>query len=1096
MFRTLASLSAEKRLEYIIANLRENDYLIVPEQFLFETERNMYGLLGARKIGGINITGLSRLSADIIKRHAGAKLYADNVVKFATMYKTVARLSSSFVYYKRGGDSARLAERMLDLTADLKAAGITPSLLRRGAIDINLSSANDEALSAKISDVTEIYCAYCETLETEYSDKLDDAVRAAALIREHGGFSGTRVFVYEFDGFSESQITLLNAIADSSEGLSVLLRTDAMKSENRDFFAINSLINRFRTRAADFGGDFEHTDLGGEPNEPKIELWLAKDVYEECAFTAAKIRGLITEEGYSCGEIAVLTCQNDIMPKLTAAFSDYGITAFADLPEPIIKKPLARFIITALEAVSLETDKFLAYVRSGFVRVSANFENFYVPRRLRPALPQTDRRYGYAKIGGRFTKRLSKRNMDSMERAARRWALTKKEWGAPFPSQNAELHAIEPLRGEIVSALTALREAARDASGDRITEAVCSFLIDGAELGRTVLGLCNSRVLGEAERKALTDEYRQLWDLIVGIFESLHDALKGFKISLDGYTRLLRTIFSSVNIAKPPQVLDAVTVGDPERTRLNGARAVFVVGANMDAFPKSAARQGEFSGAELETLFESGLKIKAKRLERYRFERFIVNKALTLPSERLYISAPLRNGAWEETRPSPVFDVLKKSGRAEGVNSVSDLPLSFFARTLKTVRGRFAESLGDGARRDAEILRKALNAVGDGAFAERLEGRGRGAEHSLNPETAEKLLGFDYFSPTRLETLMGCRFKFFCGSGLGIYALAEQNNEEPTALERGNIIHFCLDALLRGYARQPEKFSGLSAAELDAAAERCIGDYRDTKLPRGYALTKRQEYILKSFKPGLLRMFGHIRDDYENGGFKPDSFEKRVDFLFGGVCLTGKIDRIDSFSDPPREYVRVVDYKTGAGKKDFSSVFYGLNMQQLLYLFAVCEQRGAFPASALYMPANGFSFEGALEPENGSVSRNASEIRKNWLAAHISEGIYIADGSKAEEDFLKQIERYKQESGGSRMTTVNARGLTPAAYEKLKDHCSKLIKAQIRRAVRGNVAAVPVVSEKGEGACDYCDYLRACGGDKTKKAKIIDRNAIERVIGE
>ncbi|MDR0222586.1 MAG: PD-(D/E)XK nuclease family protein [Oscillospiraceae bacterium] len=1094
MIRIITSLSAEKRLERLTAELRENDCLIAPEQFLFETERNMYKLLGARKISGINITGFSKLSAGIVKKYGSAKSYADEIIKGVTMYKTVNRLKTSCAYYN--SSSPGFAARMLDLAGELKAAGITQSALRKAAVAANLDSsrdgAGDEALSAKLADIAEIFSVYCDALEADYSDKLDDDARAASLIAEHGCFSGLRVFVYEFDGFSESQIAVLKAIAGSAEKLSILLRTDASKNGVPEFYAINALINRFKAEAANTGVGFERIDLGGRAYSPKTELWLADDAYAECEFIAAKIRELITENGYSCNEIAVLACRPDIMPKLASAFSDYGIQFFADLPEPIIKKPLARFILSALEAVSLDTDKVLAYIRSGFVRVPAKRGNPVAPRNLKLGQSQTDKRYGYVKTGGRLTKRLSKRDMDLLESAARRWNLTKKEWGSPFPEQNRELWAAEPLRKEIVSALVNLRDAARGVTGDKITEALCGFLIDVAELQRTVLGLCRSPGFNEADKKTFTDEYRQLWDLIVEVFESLRDALKGYSVSLDDYAELLRLFFSSVNIAKPPQVLDAVTAGDPERTRLNGAKVVFVAGANMGVFPKSAAFEGEFSSGELEALYENGLKIKAKRLERYYHGRFVADKALTLPSERLFITAPLRDGAWEELRPSPIFDDLTARGKAAGINRVSDLPLSFWARTVKTARKLFAENLGD--RANAAVLKKALFAVGDGAFAEKLEAGVWSGEHFLTPETAERLFNFEAFSPTGLETLMSCRFKFFCRYGLGIRVPETRNDEEPAGTERGNIIHFCLDRLLRAYRETPEIFEGASDAKTDALAERCISDYRETKLPPGYAFTKRQEYILKSFKPGIIRMFRHIRDDFANSAFTPRSFEERVDFLFGGVRLTGKIDRTDVLVvDGECEYIGVTDYKTGGKEMDFPSVFYGLDTQILLYLFAACGDGVRKPSSALYMPADGFRFGAALEPENGSVSADASKTRGNWLSAHIPCGVYVADGSKAEKDFLNREQRYRAESGSLRKEFVKAKRLTPAAYENLKDYCAKLIGARVKQIKRGNIAAAPAVPDKNTAVCEYCDYSAVCGNGG-KRVRLINKNAIERVI--
>jgi ATP-dependent helicase/nuclease subunit B len=980
MIKIITSLSSKNRLEHLKSRLKstKTGVLIVPEQFLFETERSMYNLLGARKIAVTDITGFSKLAGDVIKIHGTPKLYADDVVKSVTMYKTLNHIKSKLTYFKEA--SYEFSQQMLELVASLKSASITPDVLETQLfLDENVNS-------DKFNDITQIYSAYCLALEHDFADKLDDVRIAAKLISQHDCFSGKEVFFHEFDSFSKSQLELIKAVSDSAEAVEILMRTDTPNMRGR------------------LHGDY--MDLGGRSHSPAIELWTADNVCDECEFIAKKIHSLITQEDYTLNEIAVLECDSANTSRLKEAMKEYDISCYADLPEPIITKSMTRFIVTALEAVSLTTPELLSYVRSPFSRLSLI-------------------------------------EMDLLERNAYRYALTKKEWANPFPEKNKDLWGIEPLRKQVVQPLIKLRKDCKNKTGAEISEVLCEFLLETMQLQKTVLSLCNSSCGSEnelLENKSLTEEFRQLWDLIIDVFESLHETLKAYDMTITEYTELIRGVFSSVNIAKPPQVLDAVAIGDLERSRHTDIRVAFIMGANSCCFPKGAGiNTGIFSGKELEALSEDGLEISAGLEERYNHERFIVEKALTLPSQRLYLSAPLSSVAWEELTPSPMFEELLDKGTADKIYHYKKLHKNTQPTPPITT-------------------------------------------HILTSETSQKLFSFESFSPTAIESLMSCRFKFFCKYGMGIDIPVAENEEEPISLERGNIIHYCLERAVR-------VLHELDDSNIDGFVNSCIQEYREIKLPKGYAQTNRQRYIMMSFKPGIIRMLKHFQRDLAHSVFKPVGFEEKFDFMLGNTRLTGKIDRIDqsSFGGFPtasgacETLVRVIDYKSGNKELNFPSVFYGLNLQMLIYLFSQCSGRSETrkPASALYMPSDGVKTNGILMP-----GTDEPQMRKSWLESHIPSGIVVDD-----ECLSSQEARYREESGSTaRKSFFKVKKLTPSSYDRLQNYCEKLINTQVSRVKRGNVEAYPV-----ETACDYCEFSLACKNNG-QKIKPINVNSIERII--
>lgn len=71
----------------------------------------------------------------------------------------------------------------------------------------------------------------------------------------------------------------------------------------------------------------------------------------------------------------------------------------------------------------------------------------------------------------------------------------------------------------------------------------------------------------------------------------------------------------------------------------------------------------------------------------------------------------------------------------------------------------------------------------------------------------------------------------------------------------------------------------------------------------------------------------------------------------------GKVDRVDGWIKDDKLYLRVVDYKSGKKKFDLANVRMGLDIQMLLYLFALQKEGAEFfgkeiePAGVLYLPA-------------------------------------------------------------------------------------------------------------------------------------------------
>ena len=190
----------------------------------------------------------------------------------------------------------------------------------------------------------------------------------------------------------------------------------------------------------------------------------------------------------------------------------------------------------------------------------------------------------------------------------------------------------------------------------------------------------------------------------------------------------------------------------------------------------------------------------------------------------------------------------------------------------------------------------------------------------------------------------------------------------------------------------------------------------------------------------------------------------------GKLVIYGSVDRVDLMDEGETRYVRVVDYTTGGKDFKLSDVYYGLNMQMLIYLYAICENGAPLfgqttPAGILYVPAknSGTPLErGATEDEvkqrrlengrmNGMVLAKESVIRGMEKDAR---GVYI-NASIDEKGVLK-----------GNLLSLEEFGLLHKKIDEILQDIGMNIHG-------GKIAAVPTEHDNTV-PCTYCDYAAVC----------------------
>ena len=196
--------------------------------------------------------------------------------------------------------------------------------------------------------------------------------------------------------------------------------------------------------------------------------------------------------------------------------------------------------------------------------------------------------------------------------------------------------------------------------------------------------------------------------------------------------------------------------------------------------------------------------------------------------------------------------------------------------------------------------------------------------------------------------------------------------------------------------------------------------------------------------------------------------------------LRGRIDRLDVCQEGEQVYVKIIDYKSGGTRFDLAAVYYGLQLQLVVYMDAVIELQERKNPGKEVIPAGIFYYNikdpivdredinGKKEEIEDLILR---ELRMNGLVNSDFEVIEHLDHQiekksdvipVAVKDGLVQ-ERYSSVASGRR-------------FEILRGFVREQLKSSGQEILTGRACAEPYKGDSG-AACDYCPYHGVCGFD-------------------
>ncbi|MCX6282834.1 MAG: PD-(D/E)XK nuclease family protein, partial [Bacteroidetes bacterium] len=192
---------------------------------------------------------------------------------------------------------------------------------------------------------------------------------------------------------------------------------------------------------------------------------------------------------------------------------------------------------------------------------------------------------------------------------------------------------------------------------------------------------------------------------------------------------------------------------------------------------------------------------------------------------------------------------------------------------------------------------------------------------SLLKEKAEK-----GFSPTALNNFRACPLKFYFSDLAGLREPDEMEEEIDNRI-LGNIVHNALHRLYKEYTGKELDVAAIS--QMKSVADKAIDEAcgkefngRDVNYGRNLLLVRVGKMMLKRFLDSEIQAIKSFRENGEEISIigLEQRLERSIDLPVAGNIISVKIKGFADRIDASREFIRIIDYKTGSTDKKRTKV--------------------------------------------------------------------------------------------------------------------------------------------------------------------------------
>ena len=1062
---------SERILELIRQGGRERgQILLVPDHASYAAEVDLCRACGdgASRFG--EVLTFRRLTERVLAETGGsAEPELDAGGKLLMMQRAMGEAASALTVYRRPARKPAFYRSFVDLMEELQRYQVSAEQL----LEQSGRAEGDQA--RKLRDIALLYTAYESLLSRDGVNRSDYMDRLIRHLEDSGYIDGKDIYLDGFALFTAQEEAALAVMLRRAHSVTVSLlgergsTLEIFQAGNRAYERLADLAASCGVKAIDMTertppappqtalGHLERHFFGGNAafggDCGAVELREAETLESEAAWAAATIRTLVAKGGYRYRDFG-LAVRNlaDYEAVVESVFAKYQVPVYLSRRRELGDQPVMTLVLAALEAVT-----------EGF-----SYEDMF--RMLKTGLTG-----------------LEDRACDLLENYVLKWDIRGTMWVREEPwtanpdgysremtdSQARRLEEINAIRERLRLPLRQLWEGMKgERTARERTEGLYRFL---EEIG--LPGRLEERCAALAERGELqrADEVRQLWELLCRVMDQFVSILGDTPLGGREFVQLMKLVVSQYSVGTIPAALDQVSFSELARNDRHSVRCLFLLGANDHLLPTVGEGGGILTDEDRNLLLEGGIRLAPHGLEKLHGELRNIYAALAKPAERLWISYPRQGRGGTALRPSFVV------GRVRSL-----LPAAVFRQegTEKAFRLAAEESaLEAAALHPSSRLAAYFRSREDTGFRmERARAASRLGRGRLSQSAVRALYGPEIrLSASRIDKIRSCHFAYFLQYGLRAKARTGAGFD---AVQVGNCLHYVLEKVTRE-AMGLGGLSALSAAELRSLTERHMDDYIAAAVGQLQEGEARLRYLLRRLRGTVDTVVANVAEELRSSSFVPLALE--LSFREGGtlpaitireagttLSVSGVVDRVDGWLEDNRLYIRVVDYKTGKKSFDLADIRHGLNLQMLLYLFALeREGRQLFgydivPAGVLYLPARDVILNMDRWADDASLKKAMDkELRRSGLLLGEPEVLQAMEHTALTEPRYLPLAL-------DRSRSITKGVATAAELGKLSRYVDLLLHEIAREISGGTIDADPCSRGESDNACTYCEFAPAC----------------------
>lgn len=855
-----------------------------------------------------------------------------------------------------------------------------------------------------------------------------------------------------------------------------------------------------------------------------VVIYKSRGPTGEASYVCSRIEQLVQEEGLRYRDAAVIT--GDLASygrELAHQFDEAGIPYFLDDKKSIMENPLVELIRAALETIrDFSYESVFRYLKTGLVYEREGNEG--VPEAgdmpgpgNMPDSGNAGRSENTAVFdGSREHTGLMTDRLENYVRALgiRGWKRWESQWEKPCRgSEKLNLKELNAYRQWILEPLRPLREAFKEegATIGSVTAALREYLERMGLRGKLEDYSGFFRERGNPGDENLAREYSQVYDRVLELLGRLEGLLGAEKTDMKNYSQILDAGFGEIKVGVIPATIDQVMVGDITRSRLEDVKVLFFVGVNEGTVPQRKSGASLLTDRDRAVFKEFNMELAPTAREDGCIQKFYLYLMMAKPSRRLVLTYAGMSSEGKSQRPSSLIGEVQKL--FPGIPVLDEGLVDWPVRTVRDGRERLIDGLrklreekeGETAKapegRDAEENafmelyryfycsdghREKVKQLVDAAFYSYEErGIGRAAARALYGQSLQG-------SVTRLEQFASCAYAHFLKYGL---ELMERQEYELAAVDMGNLFHQSIDRCFAVMKERKQDWRGLSEEGRKQLVKECVArvtkEYGNTIM----ASSARNAYLAGRVERITDRTIWALAEQVKKGDFEPTGFEvsfSAIDNLKAmrirlsedeELMLRGRIDRMDLCEDGEHVYVKIIDYKSGTTAFDLAALYYGLQLQLVVYMDAAVEMEERNHPDKEVVPAGIFYYHINDPLADRQEGMTVEEIEKQILRQLRMDGLVNSELdiiSHLDKDIQKESDvipvaikdGYVQESRSSVASTRRFEDLRRFVNHKLREAGQDILK--------GNIDLKPY-KQTARTACDYCPYHAVCGFD-TKTA--------------